>query len=220
MKVALSAVLLLFVNDIDKTLVRKIVRSHRDEIERCYASGLKANPHLGGRLVVRFSINGKGKVTEAKMIESEMAAPAVEQCITNEIEKWEFPKFGRGDPVTITYPFTFVPPHAQQTRTPEVGDYNLPEQLKPSDIMRGMAAIKPLVAACYAQYKVDGMVNVSVTIANTGRVSKAIITGKFAGTPTGECVARAVEKAIFPTFEGASMSGIDYPFTLGAPRAR
>ena len=104
------AALLLFVNDIDKTLVRKIVRSHRDEIERCYASGLKTNPKLAGRLVVRFSIDGKGKVTEAKVTESELAAPDVESCITARIEKWKFPPFGRGDPVTITYPFVFEPP--------------------------------------------------------------------------------------------------------------
>ena len=213
-----AVVLQLFASDIDKTLVRKIVRSHRDEIERCYASGLKANPHLGGRVVVRFSIDGKGKVTEAKVVESEMAAPAVEQCITNEIEKWVFPKFGRGDPVTITYPFSFVPPHPPSP-APRYRDEDLPEQLKPSDIQRGMTAIKPLVEACYERFKVDGTVVVTVTIGYKGRVTKAEVTNKFAGTPTGECVTQAVEKAVFPKFEGPSMAGIDYPFTLGAPRA-
>jgi hypothetical protein len=64
------------------------------------------------------------------------------------------------------------------------------------------------------------MVNVTITIANTGRVVAAQVTGKFAGTPTGECVERAALRAVFPTFEGLSMSGIDYPFTLGAPRAQ
>jgi len=212
-------VLLLFVSDIDKTVVRKIVRSHRDQIERCYASGLKANPHLGGRLVVRFSIDGKGKVTEAKVVESEMAAPAVEQCIRNEIEKWVFPPFGRGDPVTITYPFTFVPPHPPSP-APRSRDENLPEQLEPSDIQRGMASIRPLVEACFAKWKVPGVVNVTMTIRPSGRVLEAAATGAFAGTPTGDCVAEAVKRVMLPRFEGPAMMGIDYPFTLGAPRAR
>ena len=210
------ALLLLFGGDIDRNVVRRAIRTHRDEIERCYAAGLKSNPHLGGRFVVRISIAGTGRVSKVEVVESELGAPHVELCITSEIEKWQFPKFGAGDPVIITYPFSFVAPKAPGMRYPfSAGpDENLPDQLKPSDIQRGMRAIHSLVAACYAQFKVDGMVNVAVTIANTGRVSGVVVTGKFAGTPTGDCVAHAVERAVFPSFHGPSMAGIDYPLML------
>jgi hypothetical protein len=97
---------------------------------------------------------------------------------------------------------------------PSPGDENLPDQLKPGDIQRGMATIKGRVQNCYAQYNVPGMVNVTVTINPSGRVSSAQVTGKFAGTPTGTCVASAVKGASFPRFKGAAMSGIDYPFML------
>ena len=54
----------------------------------------------------------------------------------------------------------------------------------------------------------------TVTINPSGRVSSAQVTGKFAGTPTGTCVASAVKGASFPRFKGQAMSGIDYPFML------
>ena len=101
--------LLLFVNDIDRAAVRKVVAAHRSEIEQCYASGLKANPSLAGRVVVRMSIDGKGKVTEAKIVESDLGAPDVELCLTKNITTWKFPPFGAGDPVRISYPFVFRP---------------------------------------------------------------------------------------------------------------
>ncbi len=57
------------------------------------------------------------------------------------------------------------------------------------------------------------MASVALTIAGSGRVSNANVTGQFAGTPTGECVAKAVKKATFPRFKGAALS-IVYPFAL------
>src|SRR5262249_2580561 len=53
---------------------------------------------------------------------------------------------------------------SRERSAPAPGDENLPEQLKPSDIQRGMAGIKGKVQNCYAQYNVPGMVNVTVTI--------------------------------------------------------
>ena len=103
---------------------------------------------------------------------------------------------------------------SRERSAPSAADENLPEQLKPSDIQKGMAGIKGRVQNCYAQYNVPGMVNVTVTINPSGRVSSAQVTGKFAGTPTGTCVASAVKGASFPRFKGSAMSGIDYPFML------
>jgi hypothetical protein len=76
-----------------------------------------------------------------------------------------------------------------------------------------MGKIKGRVASCYDQFKVPGMANVSVTIGKTGRVSNASVSGAFAGTPTGECVTKAVRGASFPPFKGAAQT-INYPFIL------
>ena len=76
-----------------------------------------------------------------------------------------------------------------------------------------MRSVKGRVQGCYDQYKVPGMVQVSVTIGSNGRVSNASVTGKFAGTPTGACVAGAVRGAKFDRFKGGALT-ITYPFVL------
>jgi hypothetical protein len=102
---------------------------------------------------------------------------------------------------------------SRERSAPEAGTENLPEQLKPSDIQRGMQGIKPRVMNCYAQYNVPGMVSVTVTINPSGRAASVQVTGKFAGTPTGTCVASAVKGASFSRFKGQAMS-VEYPFML------
>jgi predicted Zn finger-like uncharacterized protein len=87
------------------------------------------------------------------------------------------------------------------------------ERLEPSDIQRGMRAVKGRVQRCYDQYKVPGLVQVSVTISPSGRVSSTRVSGKFAGTPTGSCVAGAVRGAHFDKFRGGALT-ITYPFVL------
>ena len=79
-------------------------------------------------------------------------------------------------------------------------------------LVRGFNEVRPRVAECYQTYQVPGTAMVNVVIAPSGRVSSAIVTGKFAGgTPTGDCVERAVKTARFPESDGFSTP---YPFQL------
>jgi predicted Zn finger-like uncharacterized protein len=93
------------------------------------------------------------------------------------------------------------------------GGESLPDQLDKQQIVGGMTRVKSRVADCYTQYKVPGMVSVALTIGNSGHVTNATSGGSFAGTPTGDCVARAVKSATFPRFKGSPQS-INYPFIL------
>ena len=74
-----------------------------------------------------------------------------------------------------------------------------------------MNAIKPKINDCYGQFKVPGLAMVNVVIGKTGKVTAATVTGKFAGTPTGLCVEKAVKSASFPPSDGLSTP---YPFSL------
>jgi hypothetical protein len=69
-------------------------------------------------------------------------------------------------------------------------------------LVNGLLAVKPLVHACYEEYRVPGTAMADIVIAKSGRVSKAVVTGKFAGTPTGDCVEQAVMTATFPPSDG------------------
>ncbi len=83
--------------------------------------------------------------------------------------------------------------------------------LAKSAVVAGMNSVKPKVAACYNEYKQQGMAMVNVVIAKNGKVASATVTGKFAGTPTGACVEKAVKSASFPPSDGFTTP---YPFQL------
>jgi predicted Zn finger-like uncharacterized protein len=92
-------------------------------------------------------------------------------------------------------------------------DESLPDTLDKGQIVSGMSKVKGRVQGCFDQFKVPGTANVAITISNSGRVSAANVTGQFAGTPTGECVAKAVKTAGFSRFKGSPMSFV-YPYLL------
>jgi len=81
-----------------------------------------------------------------------------------------------------------------------------------ADVVRGMAAIKGRVAACYDRFRVPGMANVSLTITSEGLPTKVSVSGSFSGTATGACVEEAVGAARFPTAKYPRT--INYPFML------
>jgi hypothetical protein len=78
-------------------------------------------------------------------------------------------------------------------------------------VVAGMNSVKGKINECYSQYKVPGMAMVNVIIGKSGKVSGATVTGKFAGTPTGACVEKAVKSASFPPSDGLTTM---YPFQL------
>jgi predicted Zn finger-like uncharacterized protein len=78
-------------------------------------------------------------------------------------------------------------------------------------VVAGMNSVKGKVGDCYQQFKVPGMAMVNVVIGKSGRVSSATVSGKFAGTPTGACVEKAVKSASFPPSDGFTTP---YPFQL------
>jgi predicted Zn finger-like uncharacterized protein len=83
--------------------------------------------------------------------------------------------------------------------------------LAKSAVVSGMNGIKGKINECYSQFKVPGMAMVNVVIGKNGKVSSATVIGKFAGTPTGGCVEKAVKSAAFPPSEGLTTP---YPFQL------
>jgi hypothetical protein len=83
--------------------------------------------------------------------------------------------------------------------------------LAKSAVVSGMNGIKGKITDCYNQFKVPGMAMVNVVIGKNGKISSATVIGKFAGTPTGSCVEKAVKSASFPPSEGLTTP---YPFQL------
>jgi hypothetical protein len=97
--------------------------------------------------------------------------------------------------------------------SPVPGEPPLPERLDRAQVQAGMRGVATAASRCGRGQA--GRVTVDVVISgNTGRVTWATVTGPFAGTPTGACVARAVRRAEFSRFSDETLTVRGYPFVL------
>jgi len=95
--------------NLDRDIIRRIVRRHINEVKYCYDQALTHNPKLDGRLVAQFTIAGNGQVIASIKQSSTLASPQVEMCVVNAIKRWEFPAPTGGGLAIVSYPFTFSP---------------------------------------------------------------------------------------------------------------
>ena len=93
------------VGDLDRDVVRRVIKAHMRALKRCYEDGLKRDPALAGKLVVVFTIGTDGKVPAAT---ARGLSADVETCIATQFRRMEFPPPGGHASVKVTFPFTFV----------------------------------------------------------------------------------------------------------------
>jgi hypothetical protein len=95
------------IGSLDPEIIRRIVREHAGQIKYCYEKELIRTPGISGKVIMKWVINGEGKVTQALSQESQLKNPAVESCLANRIKTWVFPKPKGGGTVVVNYPFVF-----------------------------------------------------------------------------------------------------------------
>jgi hypothetical protein len=92
--------------DYSKSIIRRYIRRHINEIGYCYEKQLLAHPDLGGELQVKFFISPTGAVQSASGAGFDHE---VSSCVARVIQTIEFPSTGGGGGVEVNYPFTFHP---------------------------------------------------------------------------------------------------------------
>jgi len=97
------------VGPLDKAIIRRIVRSHINEVRHCYNKGLTKDPKLEGTVTVSFTIGASGSVTESKVKSTTLGDVAVGKCIATAAKRWKYPKPKGGGVVVVTYPFALSP---------------------------------------------------------------------------------------------------------------
>ena len=89
---------------------------------------------------------------------------------------------------------------------------DLPATPTRDDVLAALRPIEGQVRTCAQGHY--GVVPVRVTVASSGRVTTAVVTGgSVLGTPAGSCIARTVRSARFPAFSQDRFV-VDYPFAL------
>ncbi|HET7500813.1 MAG TPA: AgmX/PglI C-terminal domain-containing protein [Kofleriaceae bacterium] len=91
----------------DKSIVRRYIRRHLNEISYCYEKQLLAHPDLGGEVKVSFFIapNGTVQSSAGTGFDGEVTS-----CLAGVIKTIEFPPPGDGGGVQVNYPFHFHAP--------------------------------------------------------------------------------------------------------------
>ncbi len=89
-----------------KEEIDKVVKSRAGLIKACYQKELDKQKGLGGKLVIKFSIDAGGTVTKAAPDggKSTLQNAAVSDCVVRQIFKLKFPAKGGGQ---VNYPFIF-----------------------------------------------------------------------------------------------------------------
>ncbi len=87
--------------------VTRAVNRRIGAIKGCYERALRRDPNLEGKITVRFTISGSGRVITARTVMNELN-PNVGNCIVTAFKRFRFPSPDNGS-VTVEYPFVFTP---------------------------------------------------------------------------------------------------------------
>lgn len=98
------------VSTYDKSIVRRYIRRHINEISYCYEKQLLARPNLGGDVKMTFFIGPTGVVQSSSGTGFD---GEVTSCLAGVIKTIEFPPPGEGGGVQVNYPFHFHAPTVQ-----------------------------------------------------------------------------------------------------------
>ncbi|HTN42948.1 MAG TPA: AgmX/PglI C-terminal domain-containing protein [Nitrospiria bacterium] len=88
--------------------ISRVVEQYKGGLIYLYNKELQSNPTLKGTITVEFSIDGSGRVVEARVVSSTMDYAPLEKALAGRIKMWKFPHLYDGI-VVVTYPFVFFP---------------------------------------------------------------------------------------------------------------
>lgn len=94
--------------DMDKDIIRRIVRAHITEVRSCYNAALTLDPNIAGRVTIAMVIGGDGKVSHTQVTANTTKDEPLAQCIAKVVKRWTFPKTACGT-VVVSYPFDLSP---------------------------------------------------------------------------------------------------------------
>jgi len=90
---------------LDRDQIIAVINKNKGQIIYCYEKGLQAQPSIGGRVAVDFTIGPAGRITVAKVAQSSLGSKFVESCMLAKMKTWQFPRPVGNVNVDVLYPF-------------------------------------------------------------------------------------------------------------------
>lgn len=95
---------------VSREAVRKVVVVGSAAVRLCYERELiSSNRPLEGRILLRWRINGEGKVRDLAVVKDALGSTPLRQCIMQRVSGWRFPSCPGPATCTVVYPFDFFP---------------------------------------------------------------------------------------------------------------
>lgn len=93
----------------DLDLIRRVIRVHRGELQRCYEGVLTRRPGTDRVLVVLgFTIGARGVVADVRVRSSTLDDARFAACLVGQVARWRFPDPPKGGTISVSYPFRFA----------------------------------------------------------------------------------------------------------------
>ncbi|MBW2459087.1 MAG: AgmX/PglI C-terminal domain-containing protein [Deltaproteobacteria bacterium] len=190
-------------------------------IIQCYRLGAYKDPDLRGWTKVRFTVNGAGRVSRPRMLDTELGDTAVAACMVDELKKLRFAPARRRSSVWIAMR---VGPGDDPLPPPDdlivPGDGTLPGEAMRQGVEAGIGAFE----ACYRSALpyapgLWGRLVVRYHVTKQGAVDEAFETeSRFPDPRTRQCLLRAARKLTFPTPKGGDIRFV-VPLRLSSNQA-
>ena len=203
-------------------------------VRPCLRKALKGHPKLKGKVVVRFIIDGKGKVRLARAVTNTLKKVAVKKCLLAAVKKCKFPAPRNGVKVLVTWPLVVQAKAAIGLGTLGTIGKGGSKKTRQARVILGRATVKgPLKREiirrilrrhiyepryCYQRAlsikpNLRGRLEVQFTISATGRVSKVVISSSTMNNKMVEgCLAKLVRRWLFPKPRGGRPVKVTVPF--------
>ena len=97
--------------ELDKEDIMEVIQKRQSGITSCYEKELQTNRTLKGKVMVSFTIQVSGEVTDVKVNESksDLKEKKVTDCMVLILKNLRFPARKKGPPQEINFPFNFKP---------------------------------------------------------------------------------------------------------------
>jgi TonB family protein len=182
---------------LDKAVIKRVINAHKKEVQDCYADAT-------GVVMVQFTIGATGGVVASLVQKSSGANASVEKCLTEAVQRWQFPKPGGGGIVIISYPF-------KSGTTVEVNAPTIRGALDRAALQRVVDSHANEVERCYGD--ASGNVSVQFTVGASGQVVAAVVEqSALADSTVGSCLSDAIRRWEFPPVPGGGIAIVSYPF--------
>ena len=174
--------------------VRLVVRAKMAHVRTCFAAGLARDPAIGGRVVLRFTIDAQGRTStdEIEIVEDALGE-AVATCLQEQLATWQFPLPRGGRTMSVSYPFVF----SSERSLRAAGLPRVEGTVKPAAVGAVFAAHQDEADECLPELA-KGMVGLAFTLDEHGSVTKISVYETTLAERSAACVARNVSSWRFP----------------------